>query len=278
MIAGPDSGRHGVPVTDHAYLSRWNLTPDGVPVSTRGSRLMPVRQDGEPAMLKIAMVGEECRGAALMEWWGGDGAARVLARDGEAVLLERATGPGSLAAMSCGGDDEGATRILCNAIAVLHTPRAVPPPALVPLALWFRDLGPAASVHGGILPLASTAADALLATPRDVGVLHGDIHHGNVLDFGDRGWLAIDPKALHGERAFDYANLFCNPDRRTATDPGVFQGRVDVVAAVAGLDRARLLRWILAWCGLSAAWHLADGEAPDTALAVAGLAAAELER
>jgi len=52
----------------------------------------------------------------------------------------------------------------------------------------------------------------LLADQHDVGVLHGDIHHGNILDFGPRGWLTIDPKGLIGERDFDYANLFCNPD------------------------------------------------------------------
>jgi aminoglycoside/hydroxyurea antibiotic resistance kinase len=42
-------------------------------------------------------------------------------------------------------------------------------------------------------------------------VLHGDLHHGNVLDFGLRGWLAIDPKGLLGERGFDFANIFTNP-------------------------------------------------------------------
>jgi type IV secretion system protein VirD4 len=36
----------------------------------------------------------------------------------------------------------------------------------------------------------------LLAEPRDVGVLHGDLHHDNVLDFGARGWLAIDPNDI----------------------------------------------------------------------------------
>ncbi len=58
-----------------------------------------------------------------------------------------------------------------------------------------------------------TAARSLLAAQREVGALHGDIHHGNILDFGpERGWLAIDPNRLCGDRAFDYANLFCNPD------------------------------------------------------------------
>jgi streptomycin 6-kinase len=42
--------------------------------------------------------------------------------------------------------------------------------------------------------------------------LHGDLHHENVLDFGERRWLAIDPHGLHGERFFDFANIFTNPD------------------------------------------------------------------
>ena len=40
------------------YLTRWRLLPDGDPIFTPGSRLLPVRMDGTgtPAMLKIAMV------------------------------------------------------------------------------------------------------------------------------------------------------------------------------------------------------------------------------
>src|SRR3546814_3749922 len=71
---------------------------------------------------------------------------------------------------------------------------------LVPLAHWFRALNPAAATHGGILARCAATARALLAESRGTGVLHGDIHHDNVLDFGPRGWLAIDPKRLVGER------------------------------------------------------------------------------
>jgi streptomycin 6-kinase len=113
----------------------------------------------------------------------------------------------------------------------------------------------------------------LLASEREVAVLHGDIHHRNILDFGERGWLAIDPKGYLGDRGFDYANLFCNPDHGTATAPGRLARRIEVVAAAAGLERKRLLRWILAWAGLSATWHLADGTSPQTAFMVGEIAA-----
>lgn len=95
-----------------------------------------------------------------------------------------------------------------------------------------------------MLRLSATAAAELLSSPREESVLHGDIHHDNVLDFGERGWLAIDPKRLYGERGFDYANIFCNPNYGIATDPAIFQRRVEQVCRLAGLERRRLLQWI----------------------------------
>ena len=103
--------------------------------------------------------------------------------------------------------------------------------------------------------------------------LHGDIHHDNILDFGARGWLAIDPKGLLGERSFDYANIFCNP-RDIATAPGRISRQASIVAEAAGLERPRLLQWVLAYAGLSAAWLLNDGEDAALPLAVAEAAAA----
>jgi streptomycin 6-kinase len=180
--------------------------------------------------------------------------------------------------MAVNGRDDEASRIICAVIARLHAPRGPPPPDLIPLARWFQDLAPAAAAHGGILTLCTATARRLLNSPQDVVVLHGDIHHGNILDFGPRGWLAIDPKRLIGERGFDYANLFCNPELETVTAPGRLARQLDVVIEASGLKRRRLLEWILAYAGLSAAWFLSDGAAAGTDLKVAELAAAELAR
>jgi streptomycin 6-kinase len=258
------------------YLARWGLTPDGEPIVTQNSRLLPVRRGGVPAMLKIAVEEEERRGAAAMIWWGGDGAARVLAHEGDALLLERAQGQASLAEMARTGRDDEASRIMCAVAARLHAPRDRPPPSLVPLSRWFEALEPAAVRHGGVLRLAAATARALLAEPRDRVVLHGDIHHGNVLDAGPRGWVTVDPKGLVGERGFDFANIFCNPDPEIATAPGRLARQAHVVADAAGLERARLLRWVIAYAGLSAAWTLGERGDPRPALPVAELAASEL--
>jgi streptomycin 6-kinase len=259
------------------YLDRWRLEPDGEPIVTTTSRLLPVRRDGVPAMLKVATEPEERRGADTMTWWDGVGAAHVLAHEGDALLMARAEGSTSLAKMARSDRDDEATRIMCQVAAELHAPRMRPlPSSLVPLPEWFAELEPGAARHGGILELAAATAQHLLAAPRDIVVLHGDIHHGNILDFGSQGWLAIDPKGLLGERTFDFVNILRNPDARVALTPGRFSRQVAVVADAAGLDRARLLKWTLAFTGLSAAWIFGDGDEPDLDLAIAELAAAEL--
>ncbi len=232
-------------------------------------------------MLKVALAQEEREGAHLMAWYAGRGAARVIAHEGEALLLERAMGARSLTAMARSGQDDAASRILCQVVGELHASGdrpAAPKPALAPLPVWFRQLAPAASRHGGVLLKSAAAARALLASPREEGILHGDIHHANVLDFGPRGWLGIDPKGLFGERGFDYGNLFCNPDLETAAAPGRLARRVRVVAEAARLEPPRLLRWVLAYAGLSASWEIDDGGDPGLALAVAAIAAAEMEK
>lgn len=85
---------------DH-YLKRWALTLDGDAFVSLNGHLLPVRQGDTPAMLKIAHSPEEQAGNQLMAWWGGDGAASVLAHDGEALLMKRAQGSASLGADGC---------------------------------------------------------------------------------------------------------------------------------------------------------------------------------
>lgn len=242
------------------WLDLWNLTPDGEGFSSLAGRLMPVRHAGAPAMLKLSQSPEELAGGTLMSWWAGEGAARVIAREGEALLLERAMGSGDLADMARSGRDDEACKILCAAGAAIHAPReAVPPGTLVPLELWFRQLWPTADAVGGVMAKAGDVARRLLDQPREICVLHGDLHHGNVLDFGPRGWLVIDPKGLIGDRGYDHANMLCNPDVATALTQGVFGRRVEVVSAASDIAPTCLMSWLLAYCGLSAAWTLADG-------------------
>ncbi|WP_243668154.1 aminoglycoside phosphotransferase family protein [Clavibacter michiganensis] len=98
-------------------------------------------------------------------------------------------------------------------------------------------------------------------------MLHGDVHHGNVLRFDDGGgldgdddaWRAIDPKALVGDPGFDTANVLANPTPAIALRPGRLARRARVVAEETGTDLDAVLAWTEAWCALSAAWDAARG-------------------
>ncbi|MBB4866189.1 streptomycin 6-kinase [Pseudomonas nitritireducens] len=267
-----------VPVDFQHVLQLWQLVPEGEPIITPSSHLLPVRWMGRAAMLKRALDVDEQLGSKVLDWWDGDGAALVYAYDGDTILMERAQGERSLMRMALEGEDDEASRIICAVVRKLHQPREKPLPEVIGLRQWFRDLAPAAARYGDLFPRCLETAEALLASEHDPCVLHGDIHHDNILDFGERGWRAIDPKRLYGERLFDYANLLCNPDLPTSREPERFLRQLDVIVEYARLDRRRLLEWVLAFAGLSAAWFLDDGMAADSDLGVAHLAAAELDR
>ncbi|MCM2523701.1 APH(6) family putative aminoglycoside O-phosphotransferase [Stenotrophomonas maltophilia] len=259
------------------YLSRWRLRRDGPAICTPHARLWPVlTAAGAPAMLKISSEREEQNSYRLLRWWDGDGAARLLAHEGPAILIERAEGD-SLRQRSIAGDDDACTTVLCQVLQRLHRPRSARPAELVCLRRWFADLLQPRAALPPLLEQCRSLAEGVLRDEQEIQPLHGDLHHDNVLDFGARGWLAIDPKRLLGDRAFDYTTLFSNPDLcgpgiHIATRPERFAARLEQVTALAGLERTRLLRWIAASAGLSAVWFRDDGDPAEVDEAVARMA------
>ena len=248
------------------WLRRWDLVADGSPLSTHSSELLPVIRQGAPAMLKVAKIEEEARGAQQLAWWAGVGAAHVFAVDSDAVLLERALDSRSLVEMARHGSDSKATSIILRVASELHRPIQVAPPELVPLEEWFRSLRLAAP-HRPELQVAASTAEWLLASSTEVIPLHGDLHHWNVLDFAGE-WRAIDPKGLIGERTFDLVHLLRNPDGDVASGTRRLEQRIAQVAREAKVDRVRLLQWLMAFAGLSAAWSIEDGEEPVNDMAM----------
>jgi streptomycin 6-kinase len=258
-----------LPPEVQARLAAWRLEADGALITTRSSWVLPVRR-GTPMMLKLARIPDERSGYALMRWWNGQGAAEIFEAASDALLLERAGGSRSLAALAWSGEDDRAAAILCETAARLHARRSGPYPDLHPLETWFQPLLDFSDPPAWLRKSADIAR-ALLAAQQAITPLHGDLHHDNVLDFGARGWKAIDPHGLLGARAFDYANIFTNPDlsdpeRRLAVLPGRLEARLAIVTRMGGIEAAHLLRWIVAWTGLSAAWFLGDGDEAGAAI------------
>ena len=100
------------------------------------------------------------------------------------------------------------------------------------------------------------------ATPR---LLHGDLHHHNVLLDSHRGWLAIDPKGVVGEPAYEIGAALRNPYRQPEVfaTPVTIRTRVDRFARVLRLDTTRILAWAFAQAVLATIWELEDDGALD---------------
>ncbi len=243
------------------YLSAWNLTNPKLLTQTMTSHIYAVTYNTETVILKLLSPSEtdEQRGAVALRHFDGHGAVRLLHYDEGAHLMEYAAGE-ELVTLVERGEDEKATRIIAHVIKQLHSvTQNIPQDGLFLLQRWFSELFNKAAVdrQAGIEFIyvrSASLAKRLLATQRDVRVLHGDIHHYNIRQ-SSRGWLTFDPKGLVGERTYDCANTLCNPamaelvhnETRLLTNAAI-------LADTLALDLSRVLAFTYAYACLNASW------------------------
>ena len=219
--------------------------------------------DGGQAVLKLNFPEEESAYEAdALTHWRGEGAVRLLEVDRErnALLIERA-GPGtSLWEVE---DDEEATLI---AASVLRRLWLRPPPEDHPFRLlaaeaerWTAQLRSDWEALGRpfeqrLVDAAAAAARELAGSQAKLAVCHQDLQGSNVLKARREPWLAIDPKPVVAEPAFDVASLL--RDRRWSIGRATIQRRLDLLAAELDLNRDRMQGW-----GLVHALHWGVGPA-----------------
>ncbi len=231
--------------------SAWQLQV-GAPFEPGGNVgwVAPVRRaDGSRAALKVECPGHPNPWAAKgLQHWAGRGAARLFDSDeaSQSLLLELCV-PGT------NGDDlDVATgnEVVASVLAELH---AVEPPAedeFEPLAMlvercretmwdWFDRFE--RPVDRGVLAQADELFTSLTSSYTDTVLLHGDLGPGNVV-LSERGWLAIDPYPVLGDRAFDVGHSLSRCDLRDAREQvAFFADRLD-------LDARRIAGWTFACC------------------------------
>lgn len=265
------------------YEKQWSLTV-GEPFENLSYNFAaPAKRadDSEAAVLKLSFPGEkEFRSEAeALKTFGGRGAVRLLELDLEngAMLLERLE-PG----MSLGDfeDDGEATEIIADIMRKLWRP--APPghpfPTVAGWAKGFERLrirfdGGTGPMPEDLVERAEMLFGKLLASQESPVLLHGDLHHGNVLSSG-RGWLAIDPKGAVGERAYETAAMLHNPSGfLEKKNPGeLLERRIEILSEELGLEKSRVRGWGVAQSVLAAAWSLEDhGEVWGEALEFARL-------
>lgn len=251
------------------YGRRWGLQPLPPFAGLTFNYVTPVmRADGTPAVLKAGVPGDEFRaGIAFLRLCDGHGAVRLLeADDARCVMLMEQAFPGvALARLE---DDDEATVIGAEVMRAFWRP--VPDEHPFPtVARWLRAFGVVRAKYGGAsgpLPEATLAraeglARELLASAPYERLMHGDLHHDNIVSAQREPWLVIDPKGLVGDTGYETGPFMNNPYGRMETwsDPARhFARRADILAERLAYPRDRILAWGFTQAVLSAAWHVED--------------------
>jgi len=274
-----------LPALTEEISHRWSLEVGGPLPNLSYNWVAPaVREDGVPAVLKLSFPGDKefLTEAAALAVFGGRGICGLLELDPArgAMLLERLH-PG--APLTTIEDDEEATALAAGVMKNLRCP-APPDHEFPTVSDWSRGFerlrrrfgGGTGPMPEGLVGEAETLFAELLLSEGDGFLLHGDLHHENILSAGGWSWLAIDPKGVVGEAAYEAAALLHNPvGALDGPDPkGLLERRLDVLSGELGIDRGRVRAWGLAQAVLAAYWGLEDGgRVWDEALTFAGLLA-----
>jgi len=248
------------------FSERWQLTLAKPYPNLSYNFVVPgERRDGSEVVLKLGVPSSKSESgaeAAALHHFGGRGAVQLLEKDMDrgVMLIERAN-PGEM--LTTVQDETLATLTAARVMRRLHRP-PVEHGKLHRLSEWvagFQKLR--ARFDGGTGPLpsemierAEKLGDELLSsTKRDV-VLHADLHHFNILSSHRGPWLAIDPKGVIGDPAYEPAPFLGNPKLESVE---VLKLRIETFAAELGFEEERILAWAFVYSMMSAWWTIEDG-------------------
>lgn len=236
-----------------------------------------IRDDGTACMFKACFPSEEndmlAREVTALRLYNGRGMCALLESDlDEGVMLLERLQPGvQLARLE---DDERATQIAASVIHGLLRPAPKEIGAFVTAQDRAEQLHDLRATFGGgtgpypsrLVEMAETLFRDLIASSGPPMLIHGDLHHYNILADG-QGWRAIDPQGVIAEAEFECGALLRNPIHRLNDMPNLdhtMERRVAILAESLGFDRIRIAAWGLAQVVLSAWWTYEDtGEIGD---------------
>ncbi|MFH1569692.1 MAG: aminoglycoside phosphotransferase family protein [Gemmatimonadota bacterium] len=278
-----DRGRAWLPELPRlaaACRRQWGLAEgEPCPVVSMNYIEFTTTREGEPAALKVGVPHPELfTEMEALGLYGGRGAVELLAcdRDLGALLLRRAL-PGTMLWEL--GDDAEETRIAAEVTARLPVP--VPAGCGLPrFGDWVADafratrteLDPQERMPRELIDAAEAAfAELVAAVPGEV-VLHGDLHHENILLDERRGWVAIDPKGAIGPPCLEVGRFLQNQlPGHLSLEARVeaMRQRVAILGDRLGYDGRTVAAAGLVDCVLSHCWSLEDEElSPDWHLGV----------
>ena len=250
--------------------ARWSLELDEPFENLSYNLVLPGRtSDGTEIVLKVGVpCAELLTEAAALGLFDGEGAVRLIDHDApHGVLLLERVAPGT-PLHELQGDGE-ATRTAAKLMRRLwRKPQAAPHP-FPSLARWFQAFKRLRDRFGGgtgpfpqeLIVRAEDTFEGLNASSETEVILHGDLHHTNILFSATRGWLAIDPKGIVGDPGYEVGPFMLNQLPAEASDSalgGILDNRLTIFSDKLLLSRERLAGWAFCHAVLSALWDFEE--------------------
>lgn len=217
-------------------------------------------QGSRPIMLKLGFDTTQLNQETIaLNSFNGFGTISVLEANEGMLLLERAVPGMSLRRLFPEKDNE-AIHIACKCLRRLHQapiPHAHPFPNIKD---WLMALDKDLGIPADHLQKARKLRDELLATAAPPVLLHGDLHHDNILKSGNH-WVVIDPKGVIGEPAYEVAAFIRNPMPELLLHQNIdniIQNRITECAKALKLSKQRIINWSYVQSVLAWAWALED--------------------
>jgi len=259
-----------LPALARDLLDEWDLTVDGALMNGFCSLVVPVlTADGERSVLKLhtdADADESDFEHLALQHWHGNGTVLLLRADPRrrAMLLERLH-PRDLTTI---GDRE-ACEVVGGLYGRIHVP-ALPQLRTITsyVERWTADLEALprdAPIPRRLREQCVSLVRDLVADPASVGlIIHGDLHHHNVLAADREPWLVIDPKPMSGDPHYEPAPMLWNRwDEIVAGNAREnLRRRFHTLVDVAGLDEERARDWVVVRMVHNMSWAVIDGD-PD---------------
>jgi streptomycin 6-kinase len=257
-----------LPALARDLLDEWDLTVDGALMNGFCSLVVPVlTADGQRAVLKLhtdADADESDFEHLALQHWHGNGTVLLLRADPRrrAMLLERLH-PRDLSTI---GDLE-ACEVVAGLYGRIHVP-ALPQLRTITsyVERWTADLEALprdAPIPRRLREQCVSLARDLVVDPASVGVIiHGDLHHHNVLAADREPWLVIDPKPMSGDPHYEPAPMLWNRwDEIVAGNAREnLRRRFHTLVDVAGLDEDRARDWVVVRMVHNMSWAVIDGD------------------
>lgn len=217
-------------------------------------------QGDNPIILKLGLDNEAlAREAFALKCFAGCGAVKVLSEDDGMLLLQRAV-PGISLKSYFPNSEQESVKIACEVMKKLHKANIPVAHNFPHIKDWLKALDKDWNIPNHYLQKARKLRDELLQTAKPDVLLHGDLHHDNILQNGDY-WVVIDPKGVIGEPAYEVAAFIRNPIPELLTHddaPNIIHNRVIRFAELLGIPAKRIHDWCFVQGVLSWVWAIED--------------------